>query len=183
MPAEQKASVAQLQLDAIEKHPRAQEVLDTLDPEMLSTLRETPRTSWISPSFMAGLLTAAYEVGGPELTRELAFAVASRTSEHPLFRPLVQGTLAIFGKGAGPLFKTLPRAWKMVNRNSGDLRVEVEGDRAVVEVILLPPELDVMAFKESWVGTARGILKIASREGDAELELLPKGFRIKVSWS
>lgn len=183
MPAEQKASVAQLQLDAIEKHPRASEVLSVVEPELLKTLRATPRTSWLGPQYMAGLLTAAHEVGGIELTREMAFAVASRTSEHPLFRPLVQGTLAIFGKGAGPLFKTLPRAWKMVNRNCGDLRVEVEDQRARIEVVLLPLELDVMPFKESWVGTARGILKIANCEGDATLEVLPKGFCVHVTWS
>ena len=68
MSAAQKASVSQLQLDAIEKHERAAEILAVLDPLLLEELKAAPRTSWISPRFMAALLTATYEVGGAELT-------------------------------------------------------------------------------------------------------------------
>ncbi len=182
MDAAQKASVAQLQLEAIEQMGRADEILAAVEPGLIDELRAFARTTWIDPRFMAGLLQGAYEVDGQDLVREAARRVVTKTSDHPLFRPIIQGTLRLFGKGPGPLFRTLPRAWRLVNRESGELEVEVAEDAVRVIVHGLPPVLDVQAFKESWVGTAQGILELAGSDGTADVDPRSGGFVVTARW-
>lgn len=182
MSAKQRASVAQLQFQVMATLPEGPAIKEALDVEVLRTLEETPRTSWISPRYMGALMDAAASVGGVSLVESSARSLADKTQDHPLFRPLVQGALRLFGQGPGPLFKVLPRAWNAANRDSGELAVEHGNGRARVMVRGLPAELDREPFKRSWRGTCLGVLDLAGVEGTADIELLDGGFDVDVRW-
>lgn len=183
MAALQRASVSQLQLAVIEALPEGPSVLDAVPAAVLAAIRSSPRTSWLGAENMMELLRACERVGGVELSERAAFGVTTRTEDHPLFRPLVQGALRLFGSGPVPLFKVLPRAWKISNRDSGVLEVETAPSDAKVHVHDLAPELDCDEWKRSWRGTARGMLSLAKVQGDAIVTLEPGGFRVDVHWT
>jgi len=154
-----------------------------MGPELLTEIRDSPRTSWVPAANMMGMISAVEKVGGVELVEAMAESVTTKVSAHPLFRPLVHGALRLFGDGPGPLFKVLPRAWKVSNRDAGELETEVSSGRAVVRVSKLPPELECDPWKRSWRGTCHGMLALARVEGTVHpVELALGGFTVRVDW-
>ena len=132
---------------------------------------------------MCSILQGAYDVGGEGLAQEVAKSVATRTQDHPFFKPLVQATTRLFGEGPAPYFKFLRRAWGLVMRDSGIFTVDIFDADCRIELAELPSVMDKIGFKHSWVGTVRGILEIAEHDAFVELHIGKTGFALEVDWS
>ena len=175
--------MAKMQLDAAEAHPRAREILSALDPTVPIAVRTAGPGEWITAEHMCSIMQAAYEVGGEELAQEVAKSVATRTKDHPFFKPLVHATMRLLGGGPAPYFKFLRRAWGLVMKDAGTFSIDIYDSDCRIELAELPDVMDKIGFKHSWVGTVRGILEIAEHDAYIELHIGKTGFALDVDWS
>ena len=106
-------------------------------------------------------------------------------THHPIFRPLVDGIVRMFGSGRG-LVKMLPRGSAMVSRHLGAMKVvELEADRAVLEYAGFPFPEHLELFSEANRSSIEGSLLLVAKSSEATLEQLIAGlggYRIRVSW-
>jgi hypothetical protein len=68
-------------------------------------------------------------------------------------------------------------------REAGDFSIDIRDHDLEIELANLPPEMNSLGLKHSWVGTVRGLLSLADCEAAVDLALVDDGFTIDVDWS
>jgi len=150
-----RASVLQPFLAAVRGMDEGAAILAQCDPADVELVETSFRADWIPVERGLCFYRAAHAVGGLDLVVRVARAnVATQGKLHVMFQPLVRGAVNVFGGGPVTIFRQLPRALSLSNRNTGrvQLRSDVT-DRIVYDWTELP---DAMR-DEIWVAGQRGV--------------------------
>jgi len=116
------------------------------------------------------LTDCLFAEAGPEVAAHVLRGEMHLTFERPLLAPLVRGALAIFGRDPGRILRWAPKAWALLFRGMGSLRVESDKASARVSFAGLPPEV---AASENWLrgvaGSLASVFDLLEIEGESHL--------------
>jgi hypothetical protein len=99
-------------------------VLERLPPEFVSTVADASRLDWVPVPTLARLCRAIRQVTDEEVLRNWSRAATNLSLETPLFRPILTGAVAIFGRDPQKIYKVMPTAWNAAMKACGELKVD-----------------------------------------------------------
>jgi hypothetical protein len=119
-------------------HQERARLIDAVGAELRATIRGASSLSWQHGAVFLGLCERIAGCGAD--TARAFWRYSLRASiDQPLIGTLVQGGLALWGATPLALYARTPRAWSMVSRHCGELRIHDEPSQAVLEARGLPP--------------------------------------------
>jgi len=127
-------------LEDLGEHVRDR-VLERLPPELVPQVVEASRLEWIPVPSLTLLCRAIREVTDEDTVRAWSRSATNLSLETPLFRPILQGALAVFGRDPQKVYKVLPTAWTAAMKSCGDLVADVGTPGLVTLTIRGMPEV------------------------------------------
>ena len=117
-------------------------VLDRLPAQSRAAIDGAGPIAWLDLEHHRLVCEAIRDVlGDPDYRAHFCDATV-HSGRMPLFRPLVQGFLRLFGPTPASTVRAAPRAWSHIFRDLGRFGVGEEGDRTIdAEVVSLHPAL------------------------------------------
>jgi hypothetical protein len=99
-------------------------VLELLPPDFVPAAADASRLDWIPVPTLVRLLRAVRQVTDEEVLRAWSRAATNLSLETPLFRPILSGAVAIFGRDPQKIYKVMPTAWNAAMKDCGELKVD-----------------------------------------------------------
>ncbi len=164
---EYRASTLKTTLATIRNTPSAVEGLRLVEPEIIASIDGAPRTGWLPASQGVALNRAMLEHGGSDLVVVINRDITRSSVEMPLFKPLIQGAITLFGGGPKGLLSSFAGAVRLAARGVGVPVVDksVGAKAARVRWPDLPPELRNHAWSWTVTGSLIGIFDLAKTQG------------------
>jgi hypothetical protein len=167
-----KASYFQANVAALELlGPQRDHIEEIMASEIAATQRAS-RADWLPMAWDQKLSRVVAEVAGPQavvVTNRGAFVAAAAG---PFLRPIIQGTIRVFGVTPKALLRSVDRAWRAGSKNAGYMDVEIgESDGWVHHRDMQADEVWYLGL----VGVLEGILEVTGFEGTATMSLAPDG--------
>jgi hypothetical protein len=151
-------------------------VLEQLPPDLASTVADASRLDWIPVSVSVRLCRAVRQATDEEILRTWSRAATNLSLQTPLFRPILTGAVAIFGRDPQKIYKVMPTAWAAAVKECGQMTVDLGTPGCVVLGLRGVP--DVAKDRDFLLGTAAAFEVVFDEcqvDGRCELEQrLPK---------
>jgi hypothetical protein len=167
-----KASYFQANVAALELLGPLRARIEGLMAAEIAATQRASRADWLPMAWDQKLSRIVAEVAGPQgvvVTNRGAFLAAS---DGPFLRPIIQGTIRVFGVTPRALLRSVDRAWRAGSKNAGYMDVEIGESEGWVH------HRDMKA-DEQWylglVGVLEGILELTGFEGTVTMSLAPDG--------
>lgn len=128
-------------LAAVESDPRVgPSVLAGVSPEHLAAIRTAGRLSWVPAVALISLHKSYAQHAGEGAFVDLWRRQTIESVDTPLFGPLFQSAIRLFGVNPGALVRLLGQTWGVSTRGVGEVRFVLEGQGGQVRMdSLLPP--------------------------------------------
>ncbi len=99
------------------------EVLRRLSPEIVRQIEDASRVDWLPHALVVEMCRCIREVSGEEAVRGWSRAAVNGAMQGSLFRPFLEGVIAVFGLSPGAAMKVLPKAYLAALKDCGELQV------------------------------------------------------------
>jgi hypothetical protein len=99
-------------------------VASLLPPALMEAIAKTRVVGWVPFAAQMHLNRAMRQVLGNSAYQDAWRRAMLRSYDQTLLRPLVEGTLRLFGASPQGLSKVMPRIWGVVTRGAGELTLE-----------------------------------------------------------
>jgi len=147
------------------------EVLKRLSPETVRQIEEASRVDWLPHALVVEICRCIREVSGEEAVRGWSRAAVNGALQGTLFRPFLEGVIAVFGLSPAAGLKILPKAYLAALKDCGELQVVDMGPGWARMVLAgLPPEARVREWLVSVAGGFEVIFDACRVQGRVELE-------------
>ncbi len=103
-------------------------VRELLQPTTASTIVESPRSMWLPLALDVELTSCVETVVGQQGLFDWSRNAQKKTFEGPLLRPVIDGGLRLFGVRPLRIYKLTPRAFTLMFRNCGEIKIDSKGD-------------------------------------------------------
>jgi hypothetical protein len=167
-----KASYFQANVAALELLGPLRGRIEGIMAAEIEATRRASRADWLPMAWDQKLSRVVAELAGPTgviVTNRGAFVAAS---SGPFLRPIIQGTMRVFGVTPRALLRSVDRAWRAGSRNAGSMDVELGESEGWVH------HRDMQA-DEFWhlglVGLLEGLLEVSGVEGTVTMSFAPDG--------
>ncbi len=184
-----RANWTRMLLDHLERTlgRRREEVLGSLDTHALERVRRAGPLEWLPAEIHVSIAVAPHAVVGADAYRALWRGMTLESLDRPLFRPLVEGALAVFKGSPARLFRVVPHGWSLVGRHCGELSIGDESARGLAMVWDKIPLLFRSAepFATAWAGSLDSVLDIVHRGGRVAMDASRLGagrVRYEITW-
>ena len=174
-----KASYFQANVSALELLGPLRVRIESMMAAEIEATRKASRADWLPMAWDQKLTRVVADIAGPEgvvVTNRGAFVDAA---SGPFLRPIIQGTIRVFGVTPRALLRSVDRAWRAGSKNAGYMDVEIGESEGWVH------HRDMQA-DEVWylglVGVLEGILEVTGFEGTATMSLAPDGHPVYHCW-
>ena len=117
------AAFAQLHLQMIEKQNAelAKRVRELMDPDVLKTIENSGRISWVPLAHHIALTECLFREGNRVQASEICRLTVLESFSQPFLKPLVHGALTVLGPSLVQFARWTPRAWFSLFRGVGEL--------------------------------------------------------------
>lgn len=132
-------------------------VMRRLSPETLRQIADASRVEWLPHHLLLELVHAIREVAGEEALRGWGFATVKGTMQATLYRPFLEGLVAVFGLSPTAAWKVLPRAYAAAFKDCGEIRLLESGPGAARMVLA---DLPLEAKDRDWLLTVAGAFEL-----------------------
>jgi len=147
------------------------EVIRRLSPGVLRQIEEASRVDWLPHALVVEIVRCIRDVSGEEAVRGWSRAAVNGALQGSLFRPFLEGVVAIFGLSPIAACKVLPKAYSAALKDCGELRVESIGPgRAELVLSGLPREARDRTWLISVAGGFEVIFDACKVNGRVELD-------------
>jgi len=153
--------------------PDVQKILDRAGAGALAVLDQASPLGWLEADTHMGLLNAARDVLGATRNQSFWRTVTRESFDRPIFRALVQGTLALFGRSPTHVLKTIPKGWGLITTACGEITVTSPERSQHAEMLWQSIPTVVCrtdSFATAWVGSIHALLDVTQRAGDVQLD-------------
>jgi hypothetical protein len=158
-------------LDELGPEVRAR-VLARMRPGFEVEVASASRLDWMPVAEVALLCRAVREITDEETVRTWCRRATSFSLQTPLFRPILQGALAIFGKDPQRVYKVMPTAWIAAMKDCGQLVADVATPGVVTLTIHgMPAVARDRDFLVAAGGAFEVVLDECGVDGRCQLEL------------
>ena len=129
-----RAALARLWLRRIaSEHPaHAERVRAQVGSALCEAVDEAGPLGWVPYAFDVALTAALLEELGPVGAEEFIGGIAEVAMNSPLFRPIVEGSLRVFGPSHGMVVRLGAQLWPLMCRNVLDIHIQRFSDCTVV---------------------------------------------------
>lgn len=168
-----KSALAKSLLEDVERlsGPERSRVLERVAQEHLDAVRNAPRASWIDAAHQVAIDSAILEALGEQELEQMLRGFVSRISQTPLFRPILNGAIGLFGLTPASVYKVLPRAWSLTSKNAGSILQRAIDERThEIAYRDLPALMRVPSMAVTTRGSVYGILDLLEFEGAVETD-------------
>jgi len=144
-------------------------VASLLPPALMAAVSKTRVVGWVPFAAQMHLNRALRQVLGGSAYQDLWRRAMLRSFDQTMLRPLIEGTLRLFGTSPQGMSKVMPRVWGVVTRGAGELTLEPPPgpNRAVTVLTGFPPD---PGFTELFVpglaGTMASIFDVCDVKGE-----------------
>ncbi|HTP49608.1 MAG TPA: hypothetical protein VMK42_02830 [Anaeromyxobacteraceae bacterium] len=146
------------------------EVVRRLDPDLLRQIEEASRVDWLPHRIVVELVHRIRDVSGEEAVRGWSRAAVNGALRGSLFRPFLEGVVAVFGLSPLAACKILPKAYSAALKDCGVLHLEsASPGRSELVLEGLPPEARDRTWLVSVAGGFEVIFDACKVEGRFEL--------------
>jgi hypothetical protein len=147
------------------------EVLRRMSPETLRCIEEASRVDWLPHAMVREMVGHIRAVAGEEAVRGWSRAAVNGALQGSLFRPFLEGVVAVFGLSPGSACKVLPRAYGAALKDCGQLHLRHVGpDSARLELLDLPQETRDHSWLVSVAGGFEVVFDACHVDGRVELD-------------
>ncbi len=160
---------------------------EKLAPRTLARLENAGPLEWLPVEIHAELIHVVWDLMGKERYIALYSGMTYESLNRPLFGPLAKGAMSLFGRSAAGLERMFPRAWGLVSRGCGRLRL-TSSRKGYAEMVLdgIPPILArTETYAMGFMGALDACANFAGTVGttDPDLSELPAGrVTFRISW-
>jgi hypothetical protein len=149
-----------------------EQVLARLRPGFALDVASASRLDWMPVAEVVSLCRVLREVTDEETVRTWCRRATSFSLQTPLFRPILQGALAIFGRDPQRVYKVMPTAWIAAMKDCGQLVADVATPGVVTLTIHgMPAVARDRDFLIAAGGAFEVVLDECGVEGRCQLEL------------
>ena len=129
-----RAALARLSLRRIaSEHPaQAERMRARVGSALCEAVDEAGPLGWVPYSFDVALTAALLQELGPEGTEAFIGGMSEVALNSPIFRPIVEGSLRVFGPSHGMVVRLGAQLWPLMCRNVLDIHIERLTDCTVV---------------------------------------------------
>ena len=129
-----RAALARLLLRRVaSEHPaKAERILAHIGSALSEAIDDAGPLGWVPYSFDVSLTQGLLEALGEAGAEEFIGGMTEVALNSPTLRPIVEGSLRLFGPSHGMVVRLGPQIWPLMCRNVVDLRVERLTDSTVV---------------------------------------------------
>jgi hypothetical protein len=129
------------------------EVRRRMSPETLRRIEDASRVDWLPHAMVLEMVGHIRDVAGEEAVRGWSRAAVNGAMQGSLYRPFLEGVVAVFGLSPGSACKILPKAYGAALRDCGELHLRQVGpDFARLELLGLP----LAARDRTWLVSVAG---------------------------
>ncbi|HVP67750.1 MAG TPA: hypothetical protein VMT17_10865 [Anaeromyxobacteraceae bacterium] len=151
-------------------------VLAKVAPATVCQIEESSRVDWLPHALVVEIVHAIRAVAGEEAVRGWSRAAVNGSLQGSLFRPFLEGVIAVFGLSPSAGCKVLPRAYSAALKDCGALRLlEVSSCEARMVLEELPAEAQDRDWLVSVAGGFEVIFDACKVKGRVELEFAGPG--------
>ena len=146
-------------------------VLARVAPSTIRQIEDASRVDWLPHALVRELVHAIREVAGEEAVRGWSRAAVNGALQGSLFRPFLEGVIAVFGLSPGAGCKVLPRAYSAALKDCGELLLrESSPGQARMVLAGLPAEAQDRDWLVSVAGGFEVVFDACRVDGRVELE-------------
>jgi len=129
-----RAALARLSLRRVasELPSKSEKIRAHIWSALLDAVDDAGPLGWVPYTFDVALTSALLQELGDEGAEAFIGRIAELALNSPLFRPIVEGSLRIFGPSHGMVVRLGPQLWPLLCRNVLDMRVERLTESTVV---------------------------------------------------
>jgi hypothetical protein len=147
------------------------EVLRRMSPETLRCIEDASRVDWLPHAMVLEMVGHIRDVAGEEAVRGWSRAAVNAAMKGSLFRPFLEGVVAVFGLSPGLACKVLPKAYSAALKDCGELHLRQVGpDSARLELLGLPPGTRDRTWLVSVAGGFEVVFDACHVDGRVELD-------------
>jgi hypothetical protein len=143
---------------------------------------------WLPAEHHVALVEAPFERVGRVAYRAMWRDMTAESLDRPIFRSLVQGTLALFRRSPAQLFRVVPQGWGLVARDTGEMVVEADGKQPRVEFVwrrMAPVLRSTDVFATAFAGSLDAVTSVAASRGSVDMdtrEIANGVVRYRIAW-
>jgi hypothetical protein len=154
--------------------PSRDRVLTALGPRKRERIREAGPLEWLPAHVFLDVAEAVREALGEQEAARYWRMNLRLSMEQPFVRPLVDGSLFLFGRTPGALARRTPHTWRLVARECGRWEVDPHEDERWVSVDLYELPM-VFRGHMGWASVMEGglgsLLDMAGNRGGVDVDL------------
>lgn len=166
-------------LALIESDPELSElVLKGVPDEHLTAIRSAGRLAWVPAEALNALNHCYLHHAGQDAFIQLWRRYTVESVDTPLFGPLFQGALRLFGLNPGSLIRLIGRAWDSATRDVCRIECTLEDNAAHVQLLDIPPTHREIVLSLCMQGVILAIFDLTHHRGEVrgdESELFVDG--------
>jgi hypothetical protein len=150
---------------------RCAAVMRRVSPESIRQIEEASRVDWLPHALGVELAQKIREVAGEEAVRGWSRVAMNRALQGSLYRPFLEGLIAVFGPNPTAAWKVLPRSYAAAVKDCGEMRVlEAVVGRGQIVLVDLPVEAKDRDWLVSVAGGLEVVFDACKVKGRVELE-------------
>lgn len=150
------------------------EIRASIPPESLKAIDETLGVAWLEFEHDHWLMDGTLAVLGREEAVECWRRSIEHLVEKPLLRPLVEGSLRLFGAAPGKLIKMVPTGWTLAYRDFCVPRFELveDGHARIVFEDIAPHAFRSPGYLHCWHAVCLGLFDLEKpKDGRVDFEI------------
>ncbi len=174
-------------VELLRKDPAAgQDLLGGDLVDAVETIDACRSLTWIPAHILDSINGAYHDQVGDDRFVDFWRRYSVSAADAPLFGPLFEGALRIFGRDPGGLFGWVGRAWQVTTRDYGFFDCRRGGAEAILTMRDLPKQCPLERIALSTQGSLMGLLDLAGCAGEVVVDtsrLKHRGVaRFHVTW-